>query len=141
MARRTVPAVRAWGVALLVDGMNVIGSRPDGWWRDRAGARRALVAAVATAIAGDEEEDDVRIVFDGRATPGEEEAAATQGVAVEFAPGGPNAADDRIVAVLQAAADPASITVVTSDAALAGRVRALGATVRPVGSFRRILDR
>lgn len=133
--------MRAWGVALLVDGMNVIGSRPDGWWRDRARARRALVTAVAAAVAEDEDEDEVRIVFDGRATPGEEEAAATQGIRVEFAPGGPDAADDRIVAVLRADADPASVTVVTSDAALAGRVRALGATVRSVGSFRRMLDR
>src|SRR3954465_1344313 len=29
-----------------VDAMNVIGSRPDGWWRDRAGAARRLIAAV-----------------------------------------------------------------------------------------------
>ena len=28
---------------LIVDGMNVIGSRPDGWWRDRPGAMRRLV--------------------------------------------------------------------------------------------------
>ncbi|MDE3087560.1 MAG: NYN domain-containing protein [Acidobacteriota bacterium] len=124
-------------MVLLVDGMNVIGSRPDGWWRDRAGTRRALVTAVAAAVA----EDEVTVVFDGSAAPGEEEAASAQGVHVEFAPGGPNAADDRIVAVLRAEADTASVTVVTSDAALAERARALGATVRSVGSFRRMLDR
>jgi hypothetical protein len=26
------------GVTIIVDGANVVGSRPDGWWRDRAGA-------------------------------------------------------------------------------------------------------
>ncbi|MBM3141325.1 MAG: NTP pyrophosphohydrolase, partial [Chloroflexi bacterium] len=32
---------------LIVDAMNVIGSRPDGWWRDRPGAARRLVRALA----------------------------------------------------------------------------------------------
>ena len=122
---------------LFVDGMNVIGSRPDGWWRDRPGARRTLVAALAPLV----DDEDVTVVFDGRPAPGEEEAAADAGVRVEFAPGGPNAADDRIVAMIGAAPDPASVTVVTSDGALAARSRALGAAVRSVGSFRRTLDR
>lgn len=124
-------------MALLVDGMNVIGSRPDGWWRDRAGARRALVAAMAPMAAG----ADVTVVFDGRPRPGEVEAAAAAGVQVEFAPGGPNAADDRIVAMIGAAEEATSVTVVTSDAGLATRARALGATVQSVGAFRRTLDR
>ena len=119
-----------------MDGMNVIGSRPDGWWRDRPGARRALVTALAPVAA----EDDVTVVFDGRPAPGEEEAAESQGVRVEFAPGGPNAADDRIVALVGARADRAAVTVVTSDATLASRARALGAAVRSAGSFRRLLD-
>ena len=124
-------------MALVVDGMNVIGSRPDGWWRDRPGARRALVAELAAVAA----EGEVTVVFDGRPTPGEADAATALGVGVEFAPGGPNAADDRIVAMLGAEPDPASVTVVTSDAALATRARALGATVQSVGAFRRMLDR
>ena len=124
-------------MALVVDGMNVIGSRPDGWWRDRAGARRALVTAIAAVAA----ESEVTVVFDGRPTPGEADAATALGVRVEFAPGGPNAADDRIVAMLGAEPHPASVTVVTSDAALATRARLLGATVQSVGAFRRTLDR
>jgi hypothetical protein len=38
-------AVRA--VSVLVDVANVMGSRPDGWWRDRAGAATALLASLA----------------------------------------------------------------------------------------------
>jgi len=41
-AREIVTAVP--GRRLVVDGMNVIGSRPTGWWRDRPGAMAALVA-------------------------------------------------------------------------------------------------
>ena len=43
----------------LVDGMNVIGSRPDGWWRDRRGAMRRLVEDLARL------EGDVTVVLDG----------------------------------------------------------------------------
>lgn len=32
------------GPLVVVDGNNVMGSRPDGWWKDRAGAARRLVA-------------------------------------------------------------------------------------------------
>jgi len=35
---------------LVVDAANVIGSRPDGWWRDRAGAVRRLRDALATMV-------------------------------------------------------------------------------------------
>ena len=37
-----------------VDAMNVIGSRPDGWWRDREGAIRRLVDEVPRVGATDE---------------------------------------------------------------------------------------
>ena len=33
---------------LVVDGANVVGSRPDGWWKDRAGAARRLHEALLT---------------------------------------------------------------------------------------------
>ncbi|MHB8329276.1 MAG: NYN domain-containing protein [Acidimicrobiales bacterium] len=121
----------------VVDGMNVIGSRPDGWWRDRPGARRALVADLADlAGAGDE----VTVVFDGRPTADEAEGPAT-GVVVRFAPGGPNAADDAIVELLRRRDDPHQLVVVTSDEALAGRVRELGARVLGAHSFRNRMAR
>ena len=118
----------------LVDGMNVVGSRPDGWWRDRERAKRALAERLAefARATGDE----VTVVFDGR--PFEVEAAP---VRVDFAPArGPNAADDEIARRVEADPDPGSIAVVTSDQGLAARVREHGAEVVPAGGFRRRLD-
>ena len=48
----------------VVDGMNVIGSRPTGWWRDRPGAMRGLVEELREFAA--REGHDVTVVFDGR---------------------------------------------------------------------------
>ncbi len=102
--------------------MNVIGSRPDGWWRDRDGAKRRLVERLeAWAEEGGEE---VAVVFDGRPVK-----VAARAVEVAFAPGGPHAAADAIVAWLAAAEVPSAIRVVTSDRLLAGRARAAGAEV------------
>ena len=113
--------------------MNVIGSRPTGWWRDRPGAMTALVTELGryAAATGDE----VTVVLDARpfALP---EAA----VDVRFAHPGRDAADDAIVALLTADPDPSSLVVVTSDKGLAARVRELGASVMPAGELRRALD-
>ncbi|WP_027007764.1 NYN domain-containing protein [Conexibacter woesei] len=116
----------------LVDGNNVIGARPDGWWRDRTGAMARLVAALDAFAAGSGEE--VAVVFDGR-----ERAVGQDGaprVTVGFAPGGRNAADDAVAARVAADGDPATLTVVTSDRELASRVRAAGAHVAGAGGFR-----
>jgi uncharacterized protein YaiI (UPF0178 family) len=112
----------------LVDAMNVIGSRPDGWWRDRDAAARRLIAALRTL------EGEVTVVLDA----GPPELAGRDGTfEVAIAPrGGRDAADDEIARRLAADRDPASITVVTSDAALAARARALGAAVVGAGEFR-----
>jgi predicted RNA-binding protein with PIN domain len=117
----------------VVDGMNVIGSRPDGWWRDRAGARRRLVSDLATLVGADSE---VTVVFDGRPGPGEVDAAAAAGVTARFAPGGPNAADHAIVELLPGLGEQEAVTVVTSDGALADSVRRTGVAVEGVKAFR-----
>jgi predicted RNA-binding protein with PIN domain len=118
----------------IVDGMNVIGSRPDGWWRDRAGAMERL-AADLDALAR-ETGEPVTVVFDGRPR-----AIRAERVEVRFATGrGPNAADDDIAALAAADADPQSLSVVTSDADLARRARAVGARLVGAGEFRRRLD-
>ncbi len=120
---------------LIVDGMNVIGSRPDGWWRDRRGAMEALVGRLAALAQGDGQ--PVTVVFDGRPF----ELLAGHGIEVVFAARrGRNAADDDIVALVERAREPAELRVVTSDEDLAGRVRALGADVVGAGAFRRRLD-
>ncbi len=125
-------------MALLVDGMNVIGSRPDGWWRDRPKARGNLVSDLASLAEAGEK---VTVVFDGRPTPGEEGQGRDLGVSVVFAPGGPDAADRLIVEMLGDEARPSEVTVVTSDAALAESARGLGAKVEAAGSFRSRLAR
>ena len=121
----------------MVDGMNVIGSRPDGWWRDRPGARRRLVGELSRLVAGG---DDVLVVFDGRPGAGEVEAAAASGVTALFAPGGPNAADHAIVALVSSMEHPEELTVVTSDADLADAARHAGAAVQGSGALRRRMD-
>jgi uncharacterized protein YaiI (UPF0178 family) len=119
----------------LVDGMNVVGSRPDGWWRDRRAAMRRISALLAAFAA--ETGEPLTVVFDGRpfdlsATPAE----------VVFAPSkGPDAADHEIVARVESDPDPGSLRVVTSDRRLAERVRSAGAEVVPAAAFRKRLER
>ena len=114
--------------------MNVVGARPDGWWRDRTGAMARLTAAL-DAFAR-ETGDAVTVVFDGR--PREIPA---ERVDVRFASRrGPNAADDDIAALVAGDGDAASLRVVTSDGALAERVSAAGASAVGAGEFRRRLD-
>lgn len=124
----------------LIDGMNVIGSRPDGWWRDRRAARLALVAQLGT-LAGKPDVADVTVVFDGRSSAGEGEVAEAAGVTAHHAPGGPDAADDLIADMVRGDADPSSLTVVTSDKKLADRVRAAGGQVMSVGRFGPVIGR
>ena len=118
----------------LVDAMNVIGTRPDGWWRDRAGAVRRLLDELREFADGGEQ---VTVVLDS----GPPELAGRDGpLEVVIAPRrGRNAADDEIARLLEADDDPASVRVVTSDGELAARARALGAAVEGAGAFRRRL--
>jgi predicted RNA-binding protein with PIN domain len=116
---------------LLVDGMNVIGTRADGWWRDRDAAMARLVDRLErwSAASG----DDVTVVFERKPRPPIDSPL----VEIAHAPKpGPNAADDEIVRRVRADQDPRSIRVVTSDHVLGDLVRGLGATVEPAASFR-----
>src|SRR5262249_40611684 len=80
---------------LIVDGNNVIGSRPDGWWRDREGASRRLVASLQEHARASGER--IAVVLDGRPLP-ELAEGVHGGVLVAYARRpGRNAADDRIV--------------------------------------------
>lgn len=116
-----LPDDPAW---LVVDVMNVVGSRPDGWWRDRVGAAARLVARLR--ILATTTGRPIMAVVDG--DPSERLPDDTQdGVEVMHGGRGRDAADDRIVEVL--AARGQSALVVTADRDLRARVRDLGADV------------
>ena len=123
---------------VIVDGNNVIGSRPDGWWRDRPGAQRRLLGALQQLSA--RSGDRIALVLDGRPAPDLPEGVHG-GVLVAYARrAGRDAADDRIVEEVTRDRDPQSLLVVTSDRALAARVEALGAIVESAGSLIRELE-
>jgi predicted RNA-binding protein with PIN domain len=119
----------------IVDGNNVMGARPDGWWRDRQGAQGRLVDRLeAFAEARDV---PVTVIFDGRP----HDAGGGLRVAVRFARrSGRDAADDDLAVLVERHPEPEGLTVVTSDATLAERVRAAGAQVLGAGAFLRELD-
>lgn len=104
------------GHVLIVDGANVVGSVPDGWWRDRRAAAERLRDLLA---AREEDEEEVILVLEGAARG----VASVPGVRVDPAPG---SGDDRIVELAAAHADRGCV-VVTADRALRERVRAYGA--------------
>lgn len=112
---------------LVVDAANVVGSVPDGWWRDRAGAATRLrdtLRPVAEAGLPDLPGPvEVVLVVEGaaRGVPG------TDGVRVVAARG---SGDDAIVDLVRTAGDARRRVVVTADRGLRDRVTALGAEVR-----------
>ena len=111
---------------VLVDGNNVMGSRPDGWWRNRAEAAGRLVAELAPLARG--REGAWTIVFDGP----EPTTAAAEPVSLSVVYTGHarrDGADDWIVELVGALPDPSTALVYTSDSALRARVRGLGAEV------------
>lgn len=120
---------------LMVDAANVVGSRPDGWWRDRAGAAGRLVGAVREAVDAGRLPAPVVVVLEGAARAGVA-AGDDGGVRIVHAPG---EGDDTLAALAVASSGFAgAVTVVTADRALAARVREAGADV--VGP-RWLLDR
>lgn len=123
---------------VIVDAANVVGSVPDGWWRDRWGAaerlRDSLVPFAADGLPGHPGPVELVLVVEGAARG----VASVPGVRVESAPG---SGDDLIVALVAAeaarSAGPGCV-VVTADRELRHRVEAYGAqcagprTVRPL---------
>jgi uncharacterized protein YaiI (UPF0178 family) len=122
-------------VRWIVDAMNVIGTRPDGWWKNRRCALTGLVERLESwALAEDRR---VTVVFEHPMSPPIRSAV----VEIAHAPAAAaNSADDEIIRLILADPHPAEITVVTSDGGLAGRVRDAGASVHPAAGFRRLID-
>lgn len=106
---------------LVVDGANVVGSRPDGWWKDRAGAARRLHEQLVVA---DTSYDVIVLVLEGAAKGGMR-AGRDGHLRTVHAKG---SGDDAIVAETSTAAEAGRrVTVVTADRALRARVEHLGA--------------
>lgn len=115
--------------------MNVIGSRPDGWWKDRRGAISRLIGELERwAAAG---RHQVTVVLERPPSP----AMTSTVLMIAAAPrAAANSADDEIVRLVGADTRPQDVTVVTSDVTLAERVRAAGAAVYPSARFRRLVE-
>jgi predicted RNA-binding protein with PIN domain len=105
--------------ALVVDGANVVGSRPDGWWKDRAGAARRLHERLSVA---DLSYDEVVLVLEGAAKAGVP-AGRDGHVRTVHAKG---SGDDEIVARADRPGD--TVVVITADRMLQSRVSSVGAS-------------
>jgi hypothetical protein len=130
---------------VIVDGANVVGSRPDGWWRDREGAARRLAGRLAAALTVDSlglaeafghsgADLRVHLVLEGAAARVEDLPTHPR-----LTVGRARADGDTTIAAL--AADLATdgsggpIVVVTADRALREQVRAEGATTAGPGTL------
>lgn len=122
-------------VRWLIDGMNVIGTRPDAWWKDRHGAMIRLVAMLERWAAASGAE--VTVVFEQPPSP----PIRSTVIEVAHAPRPRrDSADDEIIRILARDAQPGSVRVVTSDLWLSDRVHAVGATVEPAAPFRALIE-
>jgi hypothetical protein len=118
---------------VIIDAANVVGSVPDGWWRDRFGAterlRDNLAALPSAGLAGLEPPIDVVMVVEGKAR----NLPASETIRVVPAPG---SGDDAIVDLVRTECADRSCVVVTADRGLRSRVTELGASVLGPNSVR-----
>ena len=121
-------------VMLVIDAANVVGSRPNGWWRDRSGAARSLVERVRGAVAAGRLAEPVIVVLEGAARGGVDEGVSG-GVTVLHASG---SGDELLVSVTSDALG--EVTLVTADRDLRRRAEDLGADVAGPGWFIALLE-
>ena len=122
-------------VRWIVDAMNVIGTRPDGWWKDRRAAAVRLVDRLERWASA--EGQRVTVVFERPPSPPIRSTVIEVGHAPAAAA---NSGDDEIIRLVAAEDRPQQLTVVTSDAILADRARRAGANVYPAAPFRNLID-
>jgi len=119
---------------MVVDAANVIGSRPNGWWRDRPAAVLRLITGLARCR---RDSEDIVVVVEGSARMGVG-VGLLEGIRVTHAPG---SADDEIVRIVADATAESgrSVTVVTADRELRDRTTELGARLlRPSALWERL---
>ena len=127
--------------ALVVDGANVVGSVPDGWWKDRAGAATRLasrldglaVPASELGLGGTTWFPEIALVVEGRArgisAPAADESAELLPAGVVSVVEADAAGDDSIVTEVERRVRAGQhVVAVTSDRELQGRVAAAGAS-------------
>ncbi|MFL6241316.1 MAG: hypothetical protein ACJ735_17675 [Actinomycetes bacterium] len=120
---------------LVIDAANVVGSRPNGWWRDRGKAAKDLFSGLVDAIDAGRLQPPVVVVLEGAARQGVVEHE-DNGLRVVHAP---RSGDDLIADVVaKASTDGQTVTLVTADRELRDRARRVGSDV--VGP-RWLLDR
>lgn len=146
---------------LVIDAANVVGTRPDGWWKDRAGAASTLLGRLERlAFRGVDgsllaapahrawEWPHVVVVLEGQARSAADlwKPVATRGLCGTAARAlnvvsAPGSGDDAIAALCARLADCAAVMVVTSDKGLADRVSATSASIVHSGALLAVLDR
>jgi hypothetical protein len=114
---------------LIVDGANVVGSRPDGWWRDRAGAARRLHEHL---LASELPQDEVVLVLEGDARRGRRAGREGRVRTVHAERSGDDAIVDEVTRQV-AVGDGRGVIVVTADRMLRDRVARAGAGSRGPG--------
>ncbi len=133
-------------LVLVVDAANVVGSRPDGWWRDRVGAntrlRDGLAALADRGIPADTLDlpaelwwPDIRLVVEGQARG----IGAIPGVLVQSAQHDGDALIAQTVAESRRARPDDHVVAVTADRALRSRIEELGASLMGPTALRSLL--
>jgi predicted RNA-binding protein with PIN domain len=123
----------------IIDGNNVMGATIRGWWNDPPAAATRLTKAIALWCR-DHPEDRVTLVFDGQPNDGVRQQAGGN-LRVEFAPRNVrNAADDRIVELVDDLFVQPDLTVVTSDKGLIARLPP-GVLLMGAGSYGRLFPK
>lgn len=133
---------------VVVDAANVVGSRPDGWWRDRVGAARRLLAACSRVAHDGLDHADLPEALDlpplTRRWP--HWTAVVEGAARAVAQdpsvgidvvAAPRSGDDAIVDAIS----DGPVLVVTADRELAQRCRTAGGAVVGPRWLLRLIDR
>jgi hypothetical protein len=138
-------------LVLVVDAANVVGSRPDGWWRDRRGAAERLLGKLAalarsgvpgaelglTGSRGGTWWPRIVVVVEGQA----KSVDPVDGVEVVAAETDGDSEIVKVVADIRARRPDDHVVVVTADRQLRSRVEAAGTTVVGPGVLLKLLDR